>query len=120
MRRLRRFLRLSVTNQLLLLKAALLLGAMRLALWLLPFHTLRRLLAKASKSTTRLQEMDRSSISRVAWAVEVVGQNMPRVGTCLSQALVMQVLLARRGHRAHVHIGVVRGEEDRLQAHAWL
>jgi hypothetical protein len=30
------------------------------------------------------------------------------------------VLLARRGHPALLRIGVLKGEEGRLEAHAWL
>jgi hypothetical protein len=30
------------------------------------------------------------------------------------------VLLARRGYPTFVHIGVVRGEQEQFQAHAWV
>src|SRR5437867_11533874 len=52
---LRKFLRLSANDRRLLVSAALLLGAIRLGLWLLPFQTLRQLLAKMTQHATRLR-----------------------------------------------------------------
>jgi len=121
MKRLGKVLRLSSAEQRLLIKAALLLGIIRLGLGVLPFKTLRRLLAKLT-ATPHMgwRKIDRSSAERVTWAVEVAARHLPWVGSCLTQALVAQVLLARRGHSALLRIGVVRGEEGKLEAHAWL
>jgi hypothetical protein len=120
MKRLHTFLRLSAPERQLLIKAALLLAAIRLGLGLLPFHTLRHLLAKVAEAPTGFRETDRSSADRIAWAVEAAGRHLPRAGTCLTQALAAQVLLARRGYPALLRIGVVKSEEGRLEAHAWL
>ena len=87
---------------------------------MLPFHILRRLLAKMAEAPTGSQKIDQSYADKVAWTVEVTGRYMPGVGTCLTQALTARVLLARRGHPALLRIGVVKGEEGQLQAHAWL
>jgi hypothetical protein len=40
--------------------------------------------------------------------------------TCLTQALATQVLLDQRGQTARTRIGVVKGEDGQLQAHAWV
>lgn len=89
-----------------MLKAALLLAAAWAGLRLLPFQTLRRLLA---------------------WAAEILPANLgsdqpstPWAKTCLTQALAAQVLLERRGYPAQLHIGAVRGEQGQFQAHAWV
>jgi hypothetical protein len=114
-------MRLPAAERWLLVKAALLLAAIRLGLGLLPFHTLRRLVAEVAEAPTGwLQEADRSSADRIVWAVEAAGRHLPGAGTCLTQALAAQVLLARRGHPGLLHIGVVKGEEGKLEAHAWL
>lgn len=123
MKRLREFLRLPNMERRLLLKAALLLEAIKLGVRLLPFLTLRRLLARAADVHPRgLRRVERCNFSadRVTWAVETASRHTPGVKTCLAQALAAQVLLARHGHPALVRIGVVRGEGGEFQAHAWV
>src|SRR4051794_21097186 len=123
MKRLREFLRLSNTEQRLLIKAVVLVEAIKLGMQLLPFRTLRRLLARAVDAPPRaLQHAGRrtSSAERVAWAVGAASGHTPGIKTCLVQALAAQVLLARHGHPAFVHIGVVRGGGGEFQAHAWV
>ncbi len=120
MKRPLRFVRLPAAERRLLVKAALLFSAIRLGLWLLPFETVRRLLAKVAEAPTGFRETDRSSADRIIWAVEAASRHLPGARTCLPQALAAQVLLARRGHPALLRIGVVKGEKGHLEAHAWL
>jgi Transglutaminase-like superfamily len=121
MEHLRKFLRLSTAERLLLIKTALLLEAIKLGMWLLPFRTLRRLLTRmAEAAPVRLRHADHPSDDRIAWAVETASRHTSRLKTCLTQALAAQVLLARRGHPALLHIGVVKGEREQFQAHAWV
>jgi|SRR5215217_5151646 len=120
MRRLRKFLRLPATKRRLLLEAALLLGGTKLGLRLFPFQTLLRFLEKLAKASAGLPEIDQSSAKRIVWAVELAGQYLPWVRTCLTQALAAQFLLVRQGHPALVHIGVVREEGEGFLAHAWV
>ncbi len=119
MKHLRKFLRLPVAERRLLVKAALLLVAIRLGLWLLPFRTLRRLLARATETSVKADKV-RPSTDSIIWTVGVASQYMHGFGTCLTQALAAQVLLARRSIPSLLHIGVLRDERGRLQAHAWL
>src|SRR4051812_15439934 len=124
MNRLREFLRLPNTEQRLLIKAVLLVEAIKLGIRLLPFRTLRRLLARAVDIPPRASWHPRrrtsSSAERICWAVEAASRYTPGIKTCLVQALAAQVLLARHGHPAFVHIGVVRGDGGEFQAHAWV
>ncbi len=120
MRRLHRFVRLPAAERRLLTKAILLLCAVKVSLELLPFRTVRRLQSRVSESRLRLRKSDRCSIERVVWAVELAGRLMPRTSTCLTQALTAQILLSRRGHPAFVHIGTVKAEGRKIQAHAWV
>jgi hypothetical protein len=96
-----------------LLQAAFLLGAVGLGLRLLPFRALRRLLARAKVRACQ------ASVERIAWAVHVASRYVP-MSTCLSQALVCQVLLSRHGYPASLRIGVTQGAGKRLEAHAWV
>jgi hypothetical protein len=120
MERLRKFLRLPAVERLLLIKAALLLEAIKLGMWLLPFRTLRRLIYLVAHVPIRPRYPDHSSAERVVWAVEAASRCTPGVKTCLAQALAAQMLLARRGYPAFLHIGVVKGEQEQFQAHAWV
>jgi hypothetical protein len=117
MKLLRKYVCLPATDRRLLVKSALLLGVVGLGLWLLPFQTLRRLLARLTHRTTLLHE--ETSITRVAWAVTVASRYVP-AATCLTQALTTQVLLGQQGHAATLRIGVARSEGGHLQAHAWV
>jgi Transglutaminase-like superfamily len=112
-----KFVRLPSADRNLLVKSALLLGAVRLGLWLLPFQTMRRLLASRTYGTTTLPE--ETSVNKVTWAVTVAGRYVP-VATCLTQALAVQVLLGQQGLAATLRIGVARGEAGQFQAHAWV
>jgi hypothetical protein len=110
-----RFLRLSAADRSLLARAVVLLGAARLALWLLPLGVVRRLLARAARpapETAATQE-------RVAWAIGVARRVVPRA-TCLPQALAAEALLTQAGHSADLRIGVTKTDRGRLVAHAWV
>jgi hypothetical protein len=117
---LRKFLALPAADRWLLVKAALLLEAIKLGMVLLPFRTLRRLAGRAAGAPARRPRRGYASAERVTWAVEAASRHTPGVKSCLNQALAAQVLLARRGHPALVRIGVARGEGGRFQAHAWV
>jgi hypothetical protein len=57
----------------------------------------------------------------VTWAASRVGARMLPERPCLTQALVAQFLLWRRGDTStSLHIGVTKGDDSELLAHAWL
>lgn len=120
MKRLLKFLHLTKRDRKLLISAALVICAIKLGLLLLPFQTLHRLLARMTRATSRLQEADRAGLGKVVWAVTVASRYMPGSAKCLAQALATQVLLAKRGHSAHLRIGVAKSESGQLEAHAWV
>ncbi len=116
-----KFSHLTTAERWLLIKAALLLETIKLGMWLLAFRTLRRLLTRTAHTPrARLAHAARPSAERVAWAVEAASRHTPGIKTCLAQALAAQVLLARRGYPALLHIGAVRGEREQFEAHAWV
>lgn len=110
---LRKWRKLAPAERRLLARAWLLLGMIRVALWLLPFRVVHRLLARTQTSPPRC------SIEQIGWAVAVAGVYLPWA-TCLPQALTAQVLLRRNGHAADLKIGVARDDRGRLEAHAWV
>jgi hypothetical protein len=117
---LRKFLLVPCADGWLLIKAALLMEAIKLSMLLLPFRTLMRFLARVADWPMGPWHVGYHSGDRVAWAVEMASWRMPGAKSCLTQALAAQVLLGRRGYPTLLHIGVARGEQGRFQAHAWV
>lgn len=120
MKGLRRYLCLPRVERGLLIEAAILLMLSRLGLWLLPFQTHLRLVARAERAGGGWQDREPPAVERIVWAVRVASRRVPGGGHCLTQALAGQVLLVRRGHPAHLRIGVAKGERGQLEAHAWV
>ncbi len=119
MRRIHRFLDLPVCAQWLLVKAALLLSAIRISLWVFPYSFLRPLLGRACKRSPRLSATI-TTPEDIALAVSRVGAVVPGGEHCLSQALALRILLNRRGIPIAVSFGVRRGANSGVMAHAWV
>ncbi len=119
MKRLRKFLHLATRDRQLLFNAVFIIGIVRLGLWLLPFQIWRHLIAETRQTTHKRQNTDQS-VDKVVWAVAVASRYMPGEVKCLARALATQVLLAQRGYRAQLHIGVAKSKEGHLEAHAWV
>jgi hypothetical protein len=114
MRRLKRFAGLSWQEQSLLLRAAALVGLIRMGLWLLPFSLVLRFASAKIRTSTGLH-----SVEQLVWAVKSASRCLPG-STCLTQALAARLLLAQFGYGSRVEIGVAKDEEGRFEAHAWL
>ena len=119
MRRVRKFLSLSLREKFLLMKVALLVLAIRVGLSLLPFLTLQKLLAKITKKNIDRDCKGRPSLDQVAWSVAAASHCVPKA-TCLVQALAIQTLLLREIYPATLQIGVAKDNKGELQAHAWV
>lgn len=119
MKRLYNFCRLPSQDRHLFVRSLLLLTIVRVGLWVLPFQTLRRLLARMSAVHAESPGQDHMPLERVAWAVREASRYVP-AATCLTQALATQVLLSRRGLPVRFRIGVARGAGGEFLAHAWV
>jgi hypothetical protein len=113
------FVRLPSADRWLWGEALLCLAAVRVGLWVAPFGSLQRVLHRWIRMLPTDGEVVTDLVPVVAWAVRSAGRWVPRA-TCLTQALAAQFLLARRGRRVSVQIGVGRSEANRFEAHAWL
>ncbi len=102
-----------------LMYAFLLLSAIRLALWLLPFGNIRRQL-KTVMSVWVCEKTGPISVKFIVWAVAIAGRYTPGSAKCLARALTTQLLLNRYGHRHQLHIGVAKNSSQVLEAHAWI
>lgn len=112
--------RLSFSDLRLLMGTVVALTAVKLGLSLLPFHNLRRLIRKVSKSGMPETGPDRRLVKKVTWALNVVSVRMPIFRNCLNRALAAQVLLGRRGQQVDLRIGVRHDSEGEFHAHAWV
>lgn len=120
MERLRKACRLSARDWMCLGQAWVLFLAVELGLHLLSFRsllTLCRWYSQCGQWGSRSASLP--PIERVAWLIAVAGRYSPIRATCLKQALVLSVLLERRGKATRLRIGVSRQAEG-FKAHAWL
>jgi hypothetical protein len=112
--RLKKFASVSASERQLLLQTALVVGAIRVALWLLPFSMVRERVARASN-----QARHSYPVERIIWSVRAVSRCVP-AASCLTQAMAAQFLLARSGYTSRIQIGVSKDDNHRFEAHAWL
>lgn len=117
-RALRRLRELPPERRRVLLQAAGTLVAVRAALRLLPFATVRRLVSRLARPRAAREAPPEPAT--VGWAVEAAGRRLLSSHPCLPQALTAQLLLARAGHASRLRIGVARREPEAMQAHAWV
>jgi hypothetical protein len=109
----------SSTERYLLLQAFMLVVAIRVGLWTMPFAKIRcwleRLVARAVWHNRRR----RPELAQVVRAVVLTSAFVPRA-TCLTQALAAHTLLRTYDYASEVRIGVARAQSGSLQAHAWV
>ena len=93
-------------------------------MWLVPFRTLQQTLGRffpcPVTATGQSLSPEKVQLSKKgSWAVRAASRYVPSA-TCLAQALTLQSLLSREGIRSDLAIGVARGDESGIAAHAWL
>ena len=104
-------------NLYLLFVTFLLLGAIRLGLWLLEF---RILLKVVNKFSTIKFPFPYTSLRKIIWAVNVATRYSPGGAKCLARALTTQILMNRSSYSPELCIGVARSESGEFEAHAWI
>ena len=112
----RRFIALSARERRALLRAALAVASARIALWVLPFRRVCGLVRGLAVNANVREDVP---VDLLEWSVQVVARRIP-MASCLTQALALQWLLARAGHRASLCIGVAKGEARGFESHAWV
>lgn len=115
----RKLLRLTAAERRHLLVALLLLWAVRLALWMLPFRAVLRHIADSGLAPDGPGRTNPQLVERDVWVVKVASRYVPRA-TCLTQAVTLMLLLRRHGQPASLRIGVARDGSAPLSAHAWV
>jgi len=115
-KRFRQFRELPPAEKRLLVRTLAMVAGARIALWTLPFRWVSRVVDVEPEVSSELAGM---RVSRLAWAVQAAAGRIPRA-SCLTQALVLQRLMARAGKRAELHIGVAKESGRGFEAHAWV
>ncbi|HEY5078721.1 MAG TPA: lasso peptide biosynthesis B2 protein [Opitutaceae bacterium] len=116
-----KFLRRNASDRLLLLEALGWLCWARLLLVSVPFRWIAPRLGRHMEETSgALAEPGRPVADRVSWAVEAVARQAPRAFVCLPQAMAAKWMLRRRRIACTIYLGLRRGEEAGLTAHAWV
>jgi Transglutaminase-like superfamily len=96
------------------------LALIKLGLFLLSFHTLLKFLAKINQPKLNVQIVNKVSVSKIIWAINVATKYMPGSAKCLARALTTAMLMSRYRHPCNLRIGVTKGEGGQLEAHAWI
>src|SRR5437016_2292412 len=98
MHMIKRVLHLPLAQKGLLLETLVLLALARLAVLLLPFRWVARVLGKQSSETPVQANRARAwHIRRISVMVFIASKNVPWTSKCLDQALAAKIMLARRG-----------------------
>jgi len=113
-RKIRTAVHLSSFDRNLALLTLVLMTAVRVALWTLPFRWMRTALERSAR--VRFPE-GRVNEKQVGWAVRLASRYVPRA-TCLTQAVTAQALLKRARIGGRLVIGV--SKTQRLEGHTWV
>lgn len=103
----------------LLFSALALLGLVRLGLWFLPYRIQKPLFFSPKPDSPGPPLAATIFPEQIAWAVKTASHYVPKA-SCLPQALVAKMLLARAGQPADLHLGVAKGQDGKFEAHAWV
>ena len=117
-KRIQKFFSLQRIERILLLRSFLLVGLIRVGLWVISLPSLTKILATFYPHPLSDGHY-RNSISSIAWTVTVASRYIPRA-TCLVQGLATQVLLAYEGIPSDLCIGVAKDNPTSFEAHAWV
>lgn len=121
LRYLRTLRRLSAGQWATLVGAALMTVLVRAGLSMRSLREVVRDLQRLAERVPSRRPMTPSYRRRAAWSAARVGTRLLPKRPCLTQALVTQFLLWRRGDAtSSLHIGVTKGEAGELLAHAWV
>lgn len=118
MNRVGKFFALGGADRALVLRAAVALGFVRLAIVVIGFKRLRDRIEGTRLSRTRVERS--AAPDRIAWAVQAAGTAIPGGRNCLMRALATELLMRRAGYPCELRIGVSNSEPAGFKAHAWL
>lgn len=113
----------SLTEQLWFLPVWLLLGLCRLAILTIPFRHIAPFLGYSGQITLFIPLISGAQQARALHIGQVIATAAgytPWESKCLVQAMVARILLGLYGIPYAFYLGVTKGEDSEMQAHAWV
>jgi hypothetical protein len=104
----------------LLISTFALLALVKLGLSIMSFKTLHRFMLKISYSQLKNQMPEQISLENIIWALNMSTHYIPGGAKCLARALTCRVFMSRYNYTSQLYIGVAKGEDEGLKAHAWI
>jgi hypothetical protein len=109
----RKFIELPATDRWLLASAIVSVVKARIVVTFVPVRKILQPVAPRTDATS-------PDSGRISWAVETAGRIVPTGKNCLVRAIAGREMLARRGVRSQIRLGVAKNSPDILSGHAWL
>lgn len=103
----------------LVLSTSLVLSAVRVGIWILPFPWVLRIV-EAGAAHKASRPGGTSQVKRLTAVVQRLGRFSPLQGRCLAEALTAKIVLGQAGIQGKFRIGVCLGVGGGIRAHAWL
>lgn len=120
MKKLYKFLKLSQSDRHIFWRAYLLMMLVRLGMLLLPFKKLQNLILKANQLKFLARFSPSFTVKDIAIGVNRSARFSPGEVKCLAKALTTAVLMEIYSLPYQTKIGVAKGENNNLEAHAWV
>lgn len=105
---------------LLLIEAVLTLSCASLAIRVLPFRRITKLISSPPRHPPEGHLRLETTISSSIWAVEAAARRLPFKTVCFQKGLAIFWILNRRSIPARLHYGVAQNPDKGLRAHVWV
>lgn len=115
------YLKLDWRTKWLVIQTFVLCGIVRALILLIPFKKFRPYLGTYNTDSRQEEDMEAYHQARkIGQVISMASHYTPWESKCLVQAIVAQYLLKRRKIPTTLYLGVAKGSEGGLKAHAWL
>ena len=114
--RLARLLRLSLSDQRLLISAAVALVSAKLCVRVLRLPLARSVVSRIQRLGIGASD---ARSERIVWAIEAASRAIPRMNNCLVRAVAGEAMFLRARHPCQIKLGAAKNGRE-FAAHAWL
>lgn len=115
-----RLRRMGFRDGLLLAEAVLAVTLASLAVAVLPFASLARMLSSGRGPDLEAEEKEERLLRKGRWAVEAAAKRLPWRTVCFQKGLAYHAMMRRRGIATRLHYGVAQSPDQGLRAHVWV
>lgn len=115
-----RLRRMGFRDGLLLAEAVLAVTLASVAIAVLPFATLARMLSSGRGCDHVPGEKEQRLLRKGRWAVEAAAKRLPWRIVCFQKGLAFHAMMRRRGVATRLHYGVAQSADQGLRAHVWV